>query len=147
MKLYCNLKLKGIENESDFNSRFTGINKIVNLDDIHFVVPNTKNSNEDYVNIHLDFEDIDSSFIDGEVVLRLKGLADTWNDLNKEDGIEKEDITLELLQTGSLENYVMFFDEDNGDVFKDIIVTAIGYVNESGQAVRFNIDECAANEA
>ena len=147
MKIYCNLKLKGIDNEMDFNKNFTGFNRILNLDDIHFVVPNPKESGEDYVNVHLDFDDMDGHFVDGEFIVRLKGLADTWNELNLEDGLNKDDITIELLKKGSLENYVMFFNKDNGEVFTDITITKIGYMNEENQEICFQIDKDAVNEA
>lgn len=147
IKLYCNLKLEGIETVMDFNKNFTGLNTIVNLDDIHFTVPNPKDVDGDDINVHLDFNEIDVHFVDGEVLLRLKGLADTWNDLNLEEGLSKDDITIDLLKKGTLENYVMSFNKDNGEIFTDITVTKIGCLDEENNEIYFKIDKYAVNEA
>ena len=116
------------------------MNAILKLDDIHFLVPDTKWADEEYRNVHLDFNYIAGYFLDGEYIVKLRGLADTWNDLNLEDGLSKEDITVELLERGYLENYIMFFTKDNGEIFTDISITKIGYLD-------FKIDEYAVNEA
>lgn len=147
MTIYCNLKLEGIDTVEEFNKTFTGLNAVLNLDDIHFVVPDDNWGEDGYRNVHLDFDCISGYFIDGEYIVKLKGLSDTWNELNLEDGLSKEDITIKLLERGYLDNYVMFFNKDNGETFTDISITKIGYLDEDRKAVYFKIDKYAVNEA
>lgn len=147
MTIYCNLKLEGIDTVEEFNNTFSGINAVLNLDDVHFIVPDDNWGEDGYRNVHLDFDCISGYFINGEYVVKLKGLSDTWNELNLEDGLSKEDITIKLLETGYLENYVMFFNKDSGGIFTDIYVNKIGYLDEDRKAVYFKIDKYAVNEA
>ena len=148
MKIYCNLKLKGISTEEDFNDNFSGTNRILNLDDIHFMVPKLNVNVDDFVDVHLDFNEIDGHFSGNEYIVRFKGLADTWNELNfEESNIEKEDITIELLESGYIENYVLFFNKDNGERFTDIEITKIGYIDEFNNEKDFHISNYAINEA
>lgn len=147
MRIYCNLKLKGISTSKDFDSTFSGFNRLLHLDDIHFVVPNPKNEEEE-ISIHTDFDMIDGSFEGDKYITRFKVLADTWNDLNlQESNIQKEDITPELLLKGYIENFVMFFVKDNKERFTDISIDAIAIRNAQGEIKHLKVNKDAINEA
>lgn len=146
MILYCTLELKGINTKEQFNKICTGTNQILCLDDIHFVVPDPYDKQQQ-VNIHLDFNIIDGCFENEKYIVRFKELADTWIELNeKESNITREDITIDLLAKGYVENYVMYFEMDNGDTFVDIKINNIGYYDNHNY-YELNIDSDAINEA
>lgn len=146
MVLYCTLELKGINSKEQFKQICTGTNQILRLDDIHFIVPNPHDKQQE-VDIHLDFNIIDGHFENGKYIVRFKELADTWIELTeKESNIKREDITIDLLSKGYVENYVMFFDMDNGNIFTDIKINSIGYYdNHNYYELKINSD--AINEA
>lgn len=136
MRLYCTLVLNNLESSQD-------IKNVLHLDDIHFSVLNKDN---ELISIHLDFDFIDGYFEGNKYIARFKELADTWNDLNLESGIKKEDVTTELLSKGVVENYVMSFTKNDGEVIKDITMTEIGYIDNNNQCVCLKINENAINE-
>lgn len=141
MKIYCQLKLHGIETREDFENNFSGFNAILNLDDINFF------NYEKGKYIHLDFDCVDGYFNEGIYTVRFKDLAETWDDLNFEDsGIEYEDITTDLLEKSEVENYRLFFNKDDGDVFSDIKLIRIGYMDEYGEIRDLKISDTAINE-
>lgn len=146
MKLYANLKLKGIQNSEDFKTKFKGC---FLLDDIHFNVPSKDDPNE-IVSAHLDFNILDFYFNNEsqEVILRMKELADTWTELNEEESnLKYEDITIELLEKGYLENYIISIQNMDDSYFTDIAITKIGYLDDNLNPVLFKISPEAINEA
>lgn len=146
MKLYTNLKLKGIETSEDFVKQTKGC---FLLDDIHFKVP-CKNNSEKLVDAHLDFNILDFFFDNDskEVILRMKELANTWDDLNEEDSdLKHEDITIELLEQGYLDNYIISIQNLDDSYFTDITITKIGYLDDMGNPVLLKISPEAVNEA
>lgn len=145
MKLYADLKLKGINTNEEFETNFKNI---FNLDDIHFTVPSK--DGKDLVPLHLDFDEIAWYFDDKESVLTiiLNSLAETWVDLNlKEDSYDNSEITTELLEKGFVENYVLFLERKDGTMFTDIKIERIGYMDNDDKSVLFKISDEAINEA
>ena len=145
MKLYADLKLKGINTSEEFETTFKNI---FNLDDIHFNVPSK--AGKDLVPLHLDFENIEWYFNNKERVLTitLKTLAETWVDLNlEEDSYDNSEITTELLEKGFVENYVLFLERKDGTMFTDIKIERIGYMDNNDKPVLFKISDEAINEA
>lgn len=145
MKLYADLKLKGINTSEEFETTFKNI---FNLDDIHFNVPSK--DGKDLVPLHLDFENIEWYFNNKERVLTiiLKTLAETWVNLNlDEDSYDNSEITTELLKKGFVENYVLFLERKDGTMFTDIKIERIGYMDNDDKPVLFKISDEAINEA
>lgn len=145
MKLYADLKLKGINTSEEFETTFKNI---FNLDDIHFNVPSKDGCG--LVSLHLDFENIEWYFNDKERVLtiNLKTLAETWVNLNlDEDSYDNSEITTELLKKGFVENYVLFLERKDGTMFTDIKIERIGYMDNNDKPVLFKISDEAINEA
>ena len=148
MNIFADLKLKGIETDEDFR-REIGEYTNFRLDDLHFNVP--AKVGEEIVSLHLDFNEIQYYFDDNRKVFvaRFIEVAETWNDLNleEENGYDMEEVTVELLKKGWLENYVLFFVKKDESMFTDIEIAKIGYLNENMEQVLFEIGEEAINEA
>jgi hypothetical protein len=136
MKLYSVIE---INNKNDIEK----INGVLSLDDIHFIIP----KKDEDISIHLDFDDIDGRLIGSRYFVRFKNIADTWTDLNLESNIKKEDITIDLLEKGYVENYIMFFTKENGEKITDITVKEIGYMDDNFDFIPFVIQQYAINEA
>lgn len=145
MKIYADLKINGVKTSEEFKSKFKNIFK---LDDIQFYVPSKKGT--ELVPLHLDFNEISWYFKDKEGFLQinLKSLADTWVDLNlEENSYTNSEISLELLQKGYVENYVLFLEKQDGNIFTDITIQNIGYLNNNNIPILFKISSEAINEA
>lgn len=131
--------------------------KLLHPDDVVFSI-DIKNENNDSKVVHLDFAEFDYHVIDGDIVVRVKSFGGNWDELNEKEGLSQEDITNELLSTGYVDNYVIlaelkdeykteFSEEDftKDGLYKDFKLLEIGYIDENGKKILFNIDENAPN--
>lgn len=138
--------------DSDFKTQeeLDGILKHLYVDDIVFSV-NDKN-------IHLDFSKFGYIISEGKLIVKVSELGTNWDDLNKDEGISCDEINVELLSKGYINNYVILseinkeyiskYDKEkftSDGLYKGFKLLEIGYCGVDNEKILFKIDKNAQN--